>query len=66
MFILPPFRSPDQVAPTLVGWTLEVAMSAPPLVLLLLLVTDMGWSRLLPVTAAMGGSILSEKQKQKQ
>lgn len=61
MFRLPAFRLPDQVAPTLVGWTLDAVVAAPfvVLLLLLLLVTDIGWSRLLLI----GGSILSGKEK---
>lgn len=62
MFKLPAFRLPDHVAPTFVACCGVVAAEAPFVVvmlLLLLLEIDVGCNRLLPLTAAMGGSMLS-------
>lgn len=63
MFKLPAFRLPDQVAPTFVTCCVAGAAEAPFVVVLLLLLLEIevGCNRLFPLTAAMGGSMLSGK-----
>lgn len=62
MFKLPAFRLPDHVAPTFVACCVVAGTTEAPFVvvmLLLLLEIEVGCNRLFPLTAAMGGSMLS-------
>lgn len=62
MFKLPAFRLPDHVAPTFVACCVVAGTAEAPFVvvmLLLLLEIEVGCNRLFPLTAAMGGSMLS-------